>query len=405
MAANPRAGGGDNKEGNGTGALIAFAVIGILLYTLSWASFIRPFMNRSMVEIAAVEAHLILQVPSVLLPDSYRRDLEGVIWSANWLLSPQDKSKLAKMKDSKARAALDLASWPMAILTVLVMLFGMYKVYMTDMKFRYRRVFKLDNLIRHMAKTRPYLNPVAQVNPNKLDPHKGPWRRKHSYISFAVANRLLCDGKKREYKKQPGNHLAAYFNAKRAEAVFTKQLGAPWKGPATLTGPRKAIYGVMCAMIAGSRQEGIDACGAVAASIKIDRDRKKHGRVAAIDYSRAYALADRYGNHARIRKITRAHHFTGAVFMALKEAVTNRAGEFGSGHYLWLKLVDRECFYIIHQVGLDVAHMEAAGPFSHFHTEVRTGTPARSPVVTPAVTALRQHLINENWLNPDALDL
>jgi len=65
----------------------------------------------------------------------------------------------------------------------------------------------------------------------------------------------------------------------------------------------------------------------------------------------------------------------------LELAINERSGEFCQSKILWLKPIDRTLFYCLHQVGLQAANLEGAGPYEHGAIEKNSGFQIGPPEV------------------------
>lgn len=397
------------------------AMLALMLLLPLWFDATRPYVARAAVRTATVEAGAIL-IARPLLSDTYTADLESFRKRGLTLLSRPGVEQFRAMSADRILKILDFTGSFFAPLMSLLLLYWARSIWQSDMKLRYRTIPKLQDLMAALVEERPFLRPVLEANLLKANKFKGPWRIKHSFISFAIEYGLLLDATGARIKTPP-EYRAPFFDEARAKKVFENQLGPRWTGDWTTLKPhQQAVYGLMAGLVCRARKDVIDANNAIAGSFRMQgvpkyedkRLRAKIKRVftktvtggapkVEIDFAPGIALAKKYGNNPEVVKMAKKHAYFHTVIPVMKNFGTSqRSGEFSGAHYQWLRPIDRTLFCVMHQVGLEGANMETAGPFAHLMSEQKFGIPSEKPLVAQAVLKLKSELINETWLEPRA---
>lgn len=315
------------------------------------------------------------------------------------------------------------ASYRWAVCPLLVML-ATY-LFIRPVAPRYRHALNLQDLIRHNVRYFPQIRPALFHNLIAEDPDQGPFARALDYRLLAERHQLLgdrdgtpvpwvaplasSDGSDDPDPPQTGNPRhprrpapecdpAPCLLMDHAIAVFSAQLGAPWLGLAQLPPFHMALFGVLAARIV----EGVPGCTIADKALfqmnatwteRADSNHRMTTKVAA-------RLAARYGEHPEIALLIERHHYTNTLFTALLARARERSGILATADFLWLKVVDRDLWYALNQVGRWVAWPEAAGVRAHYRAEIKARRAIAEPVVGAAVRALAQALVKESYLSP-----
>lgn len=447
----------DDKDSQGIslGTMI-LAVLALVLAAAIWKTN-RPSIARAVVKLAVAESKALLAIKT-LVPDRYEQDLRklaiggtvrlcagrpvkpgerpdlvlnGNAYRCSYSVKPFLNVGLAQMT-----AVLSVPSRAAIIPVSIMLLFFALDVYKTDIRKRFRRKFTLESYIKHMARFHPHLVPIANIRLDKGPPRGGDWDVKDTYISFAMKHALLRDTFGKPYDETSG-FSAPYFDQAKCHSVFVSQLGQRWEGdPASLTPHQQALLGVFCALVSQDRPTAIKAVDGLNRSFKhhrkdslVDRSARlicrfllaslpvsfggfdvlraklKHVRDRpesrfSVDTEEAAALIPRFFSHPLVQATSRRHAYVNTFLPALLElAINERSGEFCQSKILWLKPIDRTLFYCLHQVGLQAANLEGAGPYEHGAIEKNSGFQIGPPEVFRSVTAMADKLVAENWLS------
>jgi intracellular multiplication protein IcmP len=81
------------------------------------------------------------------------------------------------------------------------------------------------------------------------------------------------------------------------------------------------------------------------------------------------------------------HAFVNTVMASMLMTARND-GVLASADFLWLKLVDRQLWFMLNSVGRKTPFAEVAGIFAHWHAELLLGQPIKIPVIEEAINGL-----------------
>jgi len=385
-------------------AIVFFLIVAGLMIPF-WISAARPYAALVAVRIATVEARIIL-VGRPLLNEDYAAGLQNFAIRGAQLLARPGVEQFRAMQPAQIAKILDYTAQILAPVAALFAFWLAYRIWTTDLRRKYRRTLKLRDAMKILVAERPFLTPALVTDISKEPFDKGPWRIKHTFISFAIEHGLLLDAKHTRLKAPPENFRAPYYDAQKAQKVFEAQLGPLWTGDwRSLQPHQQAVFGLMAGLVCRARKDVIDADNAMAASYNLTIPKGSKAPEISMDFKPGIALAEKYGAEPDVREIARKHAYLHSVLAALKAFGTaKRSGEFSTAHFLWLRPVDRTLFYTLHQVGLEVANLEAAGTFVHMMSENHYKIPSTKPLVAQAVTKLKEQLVAETWLSESVRD-
>ena len=437
-------------------ATIALCVLALGLAAVFWKTN-RPSIARAVVSLSVAESKALLSIKA-LVPDAYEQELRRLAIGGTVRLCAGRTAKPGERPDlvvngtgfrcsygvkpfkdvglAQMTAVLNVPSRASIVPVTLLLLFFAFNVYKTDIRKRFRRTFTLESYIKHMARFHPHLVPIANIRLDKEPPRGGHWDVKDTYISFATKHGLLRDTFGKSYDETSG-FAAPYYDQAKCHAVLVAQLGNRWNGdPATLAPHQLALLGIFSALVSQDRGAAIKAVDALNRSFRhhrkdslLDRAGRTISRFVlkvlpddgnafelirtklrdlrdrpesrfSVDVEDAAALVPRYFTHPLVQSTSRRHAFVNTFLPALLElAINERSGEFCQSKILWLKPIDRTLFYCLHQVGLQAANLESAGPYEHGAIEKNSGYQIGSPEVFRSVAALADKLVAENWLS------
>jgi hypothetical protein len=268
---------------------------------------------------------------------------------------------------------------------------------------RFRGRHDMAGLLRAGARHFPCLAPIARVGPVTAQPSLGgPWALARTPLQLALENSLLLGPGGRSWAPaeiidygsglpRAGNPALGRANALDADALrrlLVLQLGSPFGGRvAGLGGHRGALAVALAAHGLDRRDEALRLLDSLSLGWDPRRprvDRRLAGATLA-------SLAPR--GLAGLEEGLRARHgsFENVWFMGLLELAREK-GALPSSLWIWLRPADRTLFYALNQTGGSVAWAEAAGAFSHYGAENKTGLALRDPRVEPALESLAASL-------------
>lgn len=86
-------------------------------------------------------------------------------------------------------------------------------------------------------------------------------------------------------------------------------------------------------------------------------------------------------------------------FMALMEWA-QRMGSFHTSLFIWLRVQNPTLFWTLNQVGGECAWTQAAGPWTHYRTEIMARSAIEEPAVDLAVRTLSNDIKADGWFDP-----
>lgn len=244
---------------------------------------------------------------------------------------------------------------------------------------KYKRKFTMLRLAHVQAKQFPFILPALDKRLVQEDPTKGPWASAQTELEFSRKNKLL---------KPDGS-----IDRARAEKVFAAQLGRSFEGISRLRDYEKALFALFCARACFDQQGADVLVRQFAESIT------KKGK---IDISGIDAVIEKCRKNPewkKVRKVTGKHAFV-TTFMCSMLQVGRQSGVLQPAQFLWLKPMDRNLWYSLHQMEPPSTSTlpgqlirkrvwaETAGVRAHWIAEKFANRPLMMPIVTEAVNGL-----------------
>lgn len=261
---------------------------------------------------------------------------------------------------------------------------------------RYTKSYNMDMLAQQEKENWPQIAPVVDLDLVKEDINKGPWAMSMNPMQFARHYKLLkvevIPDRKATWRSE-GIPKATLLR-ENATQVFAAQLGPLWTGPENLPPHTKAIYAAFLARI----EHDTDACRAYLSKLS------KTAAKGSVDYSDTETYLKKYGN-SKAAKLCQQRHAYVLTVMASMLLLARTDGVLAAADFLWIKPVDRRLWYMLNNVGRQVAVPEIGGIFAHWIAEKEMGRALSVPMVDQAVIALEQSLANMVYVPEDGEDL
>lgn len=306
--------------------------------------------------------------------------------------------------------------WPVALIllgcTILVWRMGSIQNYINR--------YSMESLVQNNAQTFPCLIPVAwrSLLDEPLD--KGPWRTSRQPIQFAAEHKLLIrDGKPIDKKLliaktglsnlrskllKPNGTKGIVVDRKRATALFSKQLGAPYSDWSVLPDYQRGLAAALMAFGHGDKHEAQELLDQMSSSfVEPGRDKKNPSKEDPeqefeIDIDGADELLEKYQDSEDLAHFTENHcSYVTVWFHALFE-FAHQKGVLPSSQFVWLRPTDRTLWYTLNQVGGRTAWVEAAGPWAHYLAEEVIDNTLSDPEVKEALNGFERELFKAGWL-------
>lgn len=241
----------------------------------------------------------------------------------------------------------------------------------------------MDSLSQQEQHNWTLISPVIGKNLVKTDLNKGPWAVADTPLQFCKKHKLLTVETVADRKnpwKLEGVKKATLLR-KEAFAVLKKQLGPLWEGEHYLAPHRKALFAVFLARIENNKKAADDLLEDLSVSFT------KGG----LDYSGVTPILTKHFSSKAVQKCIQRHAYVMSVLAALLE-LARTSGVLATSSFLWLKLVDRELWYMLNSVGRQTPYSEVAAPWAHFIAEKEMGRALFKPVIEESLNALEESL-------------
>lgn len=249
----------------------------------------------------------------------------------------------------------------------------------------YRNTYTMMDLVELEKDLWPQIKPPLGLHLEQQDLEKGPWAMSLTPMNFAKRKRLIIEEEAPliEGELRRGKKIVARLNKGKANALFSLQLGSIWQSYEKLPVYQQALFGAFAARANGDRE----ACDNLLKQIANSFDNKKN----TANFSGGVELCAKYFKTKSVQKVVSVHAYVLTV-MASMLSLARCDGVFATADFLWLKPMDRRCWFMLNAVGRHTPVAEAAGPFAHWIAEKELGRRVILPMVDTATTALESAL-------------
>lgn len=253
----------------------------------------------------------------------------------------------------------------------------------------------IDMLLQQEAKIWPSIKIMVNEHPEyegNLD--KGKWAMPMRPEKF-VKEFNLVDHFTNEYDEK-------YFrlNEERTFKVLNKQMGKPWTNFESLTKIERQLFAIIAPKLLRNPNETKKIISSLAsyytteklgiiANFKHKMEQRKTAK--AVD-----EIIEKYKNNDAIKAIINKHFYKKTAFAALLEAA-RQDGVLATSEFIWLKVYDRELWYMINNVGRKASFVECAAPWCHFLAEKSLDRKIANPMIANAIIALDENLYETHY--------
>lgn len=172
-----------------------------------------------------------------------------------------------------------------------------------------------------------------------------------------------------------------YFLQDRAVSVFGGQLGRRWDGVDKLKPFERSLFAAFIAQVNADpklAQKILDGVNLVW------NEALKNKQPSLLTCPSVEESIGKYVESPKVVALIRQHYHVRCVLRRLLETARTN-GKLPTPWFRWLKIMDRTTWYVMNDLGLDVASVEAAGVHSHYMAEKLAGTAIPTPLVQPAI--------------------
>lgn len=249
--------------------------------------------------------------------------------------------------------------------------FMTWKVLKKNPMSRFRRVHSIESLSDSEKQVWPFIVPTVGLNLLNTPPTEGKYAMAKTPYEFCVAYNLLDNPK-------DTNSL----DKRKAEKLFSSQMGQLWNGYQRLPGITRCLFGIFAAQVAGEKNAASEALKKISSSAIPGKKP---------DFSAGLDLAEKYHNHEKVVRIMSKHAYVYTGLCQLLISARN-TGPLPSNWFIWLRPLNRPLYYTLNAVGRQTSWAEIAGIFAHWKAEIIADHPIERPYVKTAVLALEKAL-------------
>lgn len=246
---------------------------------------------------------------------------------------------------------------------------------------RYTKTYNMDTLAQQEKENWPQISPVVDLDLVGEDVNKGPWAMSMNPMQFARHYKLLkveLVADRKAVWRAEGVAKATVIR-ENAIQIFAAQLGPLWSGVENLQPHTKAIYAAFLARV----EHDTDSCRGYLGKLASSAAK------GVVDYSETDALLKKYGNSKAAQLCAKRHAYVLTVMASMLQ-LARTDGVLASADFLWVKPLDRRLWYILNNVGRQVAVPEVAGIFAHWLAEKEMAKALNVPMVEEATIALEK---------------
>lgn len=263
----------------------------------------------------------------------------------------------------------------------------------------FRKVFKLDDLIKNQAKTFKVIKPIVNFNPSS-QPHRAPGAPVPAELPlFAEA---LSPEEWIAFNKIPV--IDDEIDKEETQKAFEKQLMGPWKGAQSLPPYLQVLLAAFALKSARKRDEADDMLGRIAGCWDHKKGLQLSKDKTLLSKSRK-TLRNKDISAKILKECNRHAYVTTAMLGALKLA-RSEGGVLAPAQFIWLRGHERTLWYPLNNLGRQSFHAEAMGAMSHFRAESMVQRPIPKPMVNDAVQVMEEYAktLKENNIPIPPLD-
>ena len=360
-------GGGGQQQDNSLGPLwimvglcVGLALIWFLFHTYIMMAFIHiKLLEISIFSVFTNKLDGVAAYLRVLHPDD-------VTWRQAYIVAAQVGHYLAI---------------PSAILLLVIA----YIVFRGNSAKDFRNVYDMKKLAESGKELWPQIKPPLPLNLSQQPLEIGPWAMSVTPMNFAKRKKLIIEEEApiAEGELRRGKRIIARLDRGKANALFLLQLGEVWTGLDRLPIHMQAMF----AVLAARANHDIKASNELLVQIANSFDSKKN----SADFSGALELAKKYLGSKVVQRAISMHAYELTLMATLLE-LARCDGVFASADFLWLKPIDRRCWYLLNTIGRRTPFAESAGIYAHWIAEKELGRGAILPMVEAATDGLEMAL-------------
>ncbi len=246
-----------------------------------------------------------------------------------------------------------------------------YFLYKGNIGLKFQMIYDMKKLRQLEYRGWPQIAPILKVDLVKQDINEGPWAMSMTPMQFCKHHELIIE------ERDENEKLTAKLNRGKAQNLFILQLGHVWQDAFRLPIHRRALIACFAAAANNDRASAEKLLSQISLSSETDK----------FNFDGADALLNKHISSKIVQRVIQKHAYVLTVMASLLE-LARTDGVFACSEFLWLKPVDRVCWYMMNSVGRQTAVAEVAGPYAHWKAEQKIGHALQMPMVDEAVNGL-----------------
>lgn len=318
-------------------------------------------------------------------------DPEGKEMLAQWFATvhPSD-AKLSQLIQSGSVAGYTLRWFALAIM---VPMFVWLYIKAARRSGASNTVHTMKSLAEQEQQVYPTLKPVIGLDLENV-PLDDPINGMRMDARMYCRRHQLILPRYTDQKLEPGDAEVLadgrYFLKRKASAVIGKQLGRAWEGVEHLKPFERTLFAAFIAQIHFVEENALTLriLNGVASNWKLAAEKRDPSLLTTPEVEATIA---KYGNSKEVSKLVRRHSHVRCVLRRLLEQAREN-GKLPAAWMRWVKMIDRTTWYVLNDLGLYVASVEACGVHAHYMAEKAAKGPIAVPMVEPAVDGVIEAL-------------
>ena len=270
--------------------------------------------------------------------------------------------------------------------TAILLVLGFWALFYGP-KSQFRRVLDLNHLIKQQSGAFTPIAPFVSFNPSTQPPRPPGAPVPAELPSFAEA-------------LGPEEWIAYYdvpvpdgkVDAEAAARAFSKQLGAPWKGPLHMKPYRQILLAAFCLKSLRKRTESDNMLGRLAACWTFQKGFRVDSRL----LNEARSILKNRDMSGKILSKCNQHAYENTAMLRALATAREEGGVLAPAQFVWMRGYDRALWYPLNNLGRQAYHMEALGAICHYKAEKMTQRPIPRPKMEDAVKSISEYIASPN---------
>lgn len=249
-----------------------------------------------------------------------------------------------------------------------------YKIYAKNPVDKFKRKMNMKSLKQSEQRLWPYIAPVVSKDVLKEQMMEGPYSMALKPYVYCVKYGLLTDVRN-----------VASLDRVKAEKRFVHQLGRLYNGLNKLKKHELALLCIFAAYAMNDKKGMMDSVNELAV------EASKLPNTKMPNFTPIIERLSHHLEHPDCKRILKRHAYVNTLIAGML-VFARRTGVLPSSYFIWLKPRDRTIWYILNNMGRQVAFIEVGGIIGHFKAEQIANHSLETPFVTKAVDGIQTAL-------------